>query len=211
MCGIGEIEDLPAQFQPRRFCQAEVAPDQEVEIHQPRSAQHVASRIAIGECRRHGKCRRIKPTIHAAFTTRETSVAQPIRAHRAGRVGGIACDIGIDRLSRLRHEDTADLETTEHGPRDFRSSQPSVCAPVRQVIHNARHKAVFDVETRRAFLGIGIEWILRNVRAVAVVFTIGGVVNRVAPCVRLQQRKAGLEASFELRLQRVIAGVCEAR
>ena len=92
--------------------------NEEVEIYQARRAQHVASRIAISECRRHGKRQRIKPAIHVAFTAREIAVAQPIRAHRIGRVGRIACDIGIDRLTGLRDEDAADLEPTEHGPRE---------------------------------------------------------------------------------------------
>ena len=54
MSGIGAIEELAAQFQPLRFRQAEVAPSEEVEIHQPRRAQHVAPRIAEGERRRYG-------------------------------------------------------------------------------------------------------------------------------------------------------------
>src|SRR5262245_40123078 len=169
MRGIGQIEELAAQFQPLRFRQTEVAPGKEVEIHQPRRAQHVASRIAEGERRRDGKGRWIKPAIHVAFSTRETSVAKPIRAHRIDRlgcrawyIGRVARDAGVDGLPGLRHEDAADLKTAEQGPREFRSSHAPAVPPEWKIIHYARHKAVFDVERRGRFFGVGVEGILRN-------------------------------------------------
>ena len=49
-----------------------------------------------------------------AGIAREIAVAQPMRAHRIGRVGRSASDIGIDGLTGLRDEDAADLEPTEY-------------------------------------------------------------------------------------------------